>query len=127
MPLNILVVEDHAVNREMICLRLRRLGHTVDEARNGAEAVAMVQQNPPDLVIMDLSMPVMDGVEAWRMISELVDAPPPVIALTAVAIRDMQLICADLGFGAYLTKPVNFSALTMAIEKLTGAARAIAV
>ena len=127
MPLNILVVEDHDVNREMICLRLRRLGHRVAEARNGAEAVAMVQLDPPDIIIMDLSMPVMDGVEAWRMINELVDAPPPVIALTAVAIRDMELTCADLGFGAYLTKPVNFSTLNAAIQNLTGAERAIAV
>ncbi|MEQ1618454.1 MAG: response regulator [Terricaulis sp.] len=127
MPLTILVVEDHAVNREMICLRLRRVGYRVNEARDGAQAVAMVQQDPPDIIIMDLSMPVMDGVEAWRMIKELVDAPPPVIALTAVAIRDMELTCSDLGFGAYLTKPVNFSALRAAIQSLTGAERAIAV
>lgn len=127
MPLNILVVEDHDVNREMICLRLRRVGYRVAEARDGSQAVAMVQQDPPDLVIMDLSMPVMDGVEAWRMISELLPEPPPVIALTAVAIRDMELICADLGFGAYLTKPVDFAALIATIRRLTGGEHAVAV
>ena len=127
MPLNILVAEDHDVNREMICLRLRRLGHRVAEASNGAEAVAMAQHSEPDVIIMDLSMPVMDGIEAWRMICELLPEPPPVIAVTAVAIRDVQLTCADLGFGAYLTKPVDFSSLIMAIENLTGAGRAVAV
>ncbi len=127
MPLSILVVEDHDVNREMICMRLRRVGHDVAEARNGAEAVAMVQQSEPDIIIMDLSMPVMDGIEAWRMIGELLPEPPPVIALTAIAIRDVQLTCDDLGFGAYLTKPVDFAALMATIGRLTGGERAVAV
>lgn len=127
MPLKILVVEDHEVNREMICLRLRRLGHAVAEARNGAQAVATVQHDLPDIIIMDLSMPVLDGIEAWRMICELLPEPPSVIALTAIAIRDVQLTCDDLGFGAYLTKPVDFSALVAAIERLTTGERAVAV
>lgn len=127
MPLTILVVEDHEVNRAMLCLRMRRLGHEVFEACNGAEAVAMAQQGALDLIIMDLSMPVMDGIEAWRMISELVDAPPPAIALTAITIRDVRLTCHDIGFSAYLTKPVDFAALVATIDRLTGAARALAM
>lgn len=127
MPLTILVAEDEDASRDMLCARLRGLGHSIVEARNGAEAVALTCQRAPDLVITDLSMPIMDGVEALRMICDLVQAPPPAIALTAIAISDLHMICGEAGFAAYLTKPVNFPLLVSTIERLTGHLRAQAV
>lgn len=126
MPLTILLAEDHDTNREMLSLRLKRLGHAVIEATNGAEAVAHTQSYAPDLIIMDLSMPVMDGIEAWRMICELMDAPPPAIALTAVAIQDVRLTCQEIGFRAFLTKPTDFAALTALLDQVRAEKRAAA-
>ncbi len=127
MPLTILVAEDEDATRDSLCSRLRGLGHCVVEARNGCEAVALTSQRAPDLVITDLSMPIMDGIEAWRMICDLVETPPPAIALTAIAISDLHMICEEAGFSAYLSKPVNFPLLVSTIERLTGCARAKAV
>lgn len=127
MPLTILVAEDDDASRNVLCMRLRELGHRVVQAANGAEAVALTSQIAPDLLITDLSMPIMDGIEAWRLICDLVERPPPAIALTAITISDLQMICEEAGFAAYLTKPVNFPRLVSTIESLTGHQRAQAV
>ena len=117
----ILVAEDHDVNREVLCRRLKRRGFAVIEARDGAEAVAAVQTNQPDLVLMDISMPVMDGIEAWRLITETVCAPPPAIALTATFIADVRLLCQEAGFSAFLGKPIEMSVLLTEMESLLAA------
>lgn len=118
MPLTILVADDHDAHRDLVCANLRQSSYALIECRNGAETVAITKQWAPDLVIMELSMPIMDGIEAWRMIKELMHAPPPVIALTATNIRDVHHTCKEIGFGAYLTKPVDFTELTSAIDRL---------
>jgi|CXWL01.1.fsa_nt_gi CheY-like chemotaxis protein len=118
MPITILVVDDIEANRAILRRRLQRKGFAVIEAANGAEAVALTQEWRPDVILMDLSMPVMDGIEAWRMICELIDDPPAAIALTAVTIQDVRLACDEIGFRAFLTKPVDFRLLLATIEKV---------
>lgn len=118
MAPKLLLAEDHDENRRIVRRRLEKQGYAVIEARNGAEAVTKARENSPDLIIMDLSMPELDGIEAWRMICDLMETPPPVIALTATVIQDVRLNCADLGFQAFLTKPVDFQNLVETIENV---------
>ncbi len=118
MPQHILVVDDVASNREMLRKRLERVGYRVSEAIDGAEAVALTTTLRPDLVVMDISMPDMDGMEAWRMICELEETPPPAIAVTATTIADVKLTCHDIGFKDYLTKPLDFAEFLRTIRAL---------
>lgn len=119
MTMTILVVEDHEPSRSLLLTRLQRRGYPVIEASDGAQAVALTLEHAPDLIVMDLSLPVMDGIEAWRTICELAHAPPPAIALTATTIQDVRLACSELGFAAYITKPCDFAALIAEIERFT--------
>lgn len=118
----VLIAEDHESNRRVLSRRLARQGYDVLEAANGAEAVAMVQEHAPDVILMDISMPVLDGLEAWRMIEQMCEKPPVAIALTATAIRDVQLACHDAGFSDYITKPVDFRRLCETIDMFSAIA-----
>lgn len=118
MGLLILVAEDHEPSRSMLRKRFERLGHAVLEAADGAEAVAVTLNQRPDIVLMDLSLPKIDGVEAWRTIREMSDAAPLAIALTAAKIADLEALCGELGFSAYFTKPCSFRDLAAAIDEL---------
>jgi len=109
----VLVVEDNEDNRKILVYRLRRLGKhfeelIIDEAADGLEAVASAATNSPDLIIMDINMPVMDGFEAARMIRAL-DSPAartPIIALTAESLSLSDSRCAQTGVSDYLQKPI---------------------
>ena len=111
MP-SILLVEDNEMNRDMLSRRLERRGFTVSFALDGAEGVVRCEQEKPDLVIMDLSLPVMDGWEATRRIK----ASPatrhiPVIALTALATGDEAERAREAGCDDFETKPVDLPKL----------------
>ena len=121
MAITILVADDFEANRLMLRRRLEREGYAVMEAADGAEAVALTQHWRPEVILMDLSMPILDGLEAWRMICDLIDHPPIAFALTGVAIHDVRLTCGETGFHAFLTKPVNFQHLLQSIEKFAPA------
>jgi hypothetical protein len=101
----------------MLRLRLERAGYDVEEAVDGGDSVAQVQAVRPDLIVMDISMPGMDGIEAWRMMEDLGIDRPPAIAVTAVCISDVRLACLEAGFSAYLAKPINFTEMLRTIEK----------
>lgn len=116
MVATILVVDDLPDHRVLLSRRLARLGYDVREAVDGADAVACAMSHRPDLIIMDISMPELDGIEAWRTLQEMCDAPPPAIALTATRIRDVQVACMEHGFSAYLEKPFVVAELMSAIE-----------
>ena len=117
MPITILVVDAIEADRSMLCRALKREGYDVIVAANGAEAVALTQEWRPEIMVTDLSMPHMDGIEAWRMISELIPDPPIAIVLTGLTIRDIRLICDEIGFHAFLPKPADFPRLLATIEK----------
>jgi CheY-like chemotaxis protein len=115
----ILLVEDNEMNRDMLTRRLTRRGYEVINAVDGEQAVAMAQSESPDLILMDMSLPVVDGWEATRRIkADPRTADIPLIALTAHAMsgdrdRAMQAGCDD-----YDTKPVDLNRLLGKIRAL---------
>lgn len=108
-PLAILVAEDLAVNRKVIEMMLRKMGYSVDLAENGREAVEAVRRRPYDLILMDLLMPEMDGLEATRVILEELakGGRPRVVALTANTQDSDQRACKDVGMDDLIPKPVS--------------------
>lgn len=118
--LHILVVDDAAANRQILAVFLKKIGHTVDLAEDGAQAVARFSPQAHDLVIMDVMMPVMDGYEATRRIKALCgDRWVPVVFLSALD-KDESLV-AGLAAGGddYLPKPVNFVVLEAKLRSLS--------
>lgn len=113
----LLLADDDDASRRMLASGLAKRGHEVIEARNGAEAVELARLHQPDLMLMDISMPELDGLDAWRLICELFDEPPPVIAVTGYLVRDVELTVSDLGFGALLRKPIDLDALDAEIVR----------
>lgn len=117
MP-KILLVEDNEMNRDMLSRRLERRGFTVVMAVDGAQGVAMARSEAPDLVLMDMSLPVMDGWEATRQIrADDALRGLPVIALTAHAMSTDEQRARDAGCDDFDTKPVDLPRL---LEKIQG-------
>lgn len=110
--MHILLAEDHPDNREMLARRLERKGYKVSFAVDGKEAVERFFELKPDLVLMDISMPIMSGLEATREIRAAeTGARTPIVALTAHAMESARNECLDAGCDAFSTKPVDFPAL----------------
>jgi len=120
MP-KILLVEDNELNRDMLSRRLTKRGYEVSIAVDGAEGVAMTRSTRPDLVIMDMSLPVMDG---WSATAELkadpVTRPIPVIGLSAHAMAGDRDRAMESGCDDYDTKPIELDRLLGKIEALLG-------
>jgi signal transduction histidine kinase/CheY-like chemotaxis protein len=115
----ILVVDDENANRSVMRDNLGGLGFEVSQAVNGMEAVQLAQAAPPDLVLMDIRMPVMDGLEAMRRMQQIVDLRViPVIAVSAGVTEDDQARCMTAGAKAFLTKPVDNTLLLHEIRNL---------
>ncbi|MDP1724994.1 MAG: ATP-binding protein [Alphaproteobacteria bacterium] len=107
--LKILVAEDNEVNQLVIKTMLTKMGHDVTIAHNGLEAFNQVQNNVYDLVLMDMQMPVMDGLEATKQVRKLNGdvRRVPIIALTANAMQGDREKCLEAGMNGYLSKPIN--------------------
>ncbi|MFN3428405.1 MAG: response regulator [Candidatus Sericytochromatia bacterium] len=115
----ILMVEDNELNSDMLKRRLERLGHAVMVARDGAEGVEMALALAPALVLMDLSLPVMDGYEATRRLrAHDTTRHIPVLALTAHAMGADREASLAAGCDDYATKPVDFVSLRKQIDRL---------
>jgi signal transduction histidine kinase len=113
-PLRVLLAEDDPVNASMTAALLRKLGHAVRVVSNGQECVEVVGKGETDLVLMDVHMPVLDGLKATGVIREREKGTPdhmPIVALTANAMKGDDLMCLSAGMDAYLPKPVTVSAL----------------
>ena len=104
----ILLAEDHDNNREMLMRRLTRAGFEVRGASDGQDAVDQAVTWKPDLVLMDVSMPIMSGLDATRQIREKLGATIKVIALTAHAMNESREACFEAGCDAFATKPVDW-------------------
>lgn len=118
--MRILIAEDHPDNREMLTRRLERKGYEVHVAENGAEAVEKAKVCAPDLILMDISMPIMSGIEATRALRQEADqsvAGVKIVALTAHAMDSARQECMDAGCDDFATKPVDFAGLVALIEK----------
>jgi signal transduction histidine kinase/CheY-like chemotaxis protein len=116
-PLRILVAEDNAVNQMVAVRLLERMGYRPDVASNGIEALEAVTRQQYDVVLMDVQMPEMDGLEATRRITSKYEAParPRLIALTAHARQDDRAMCESAGMDDYLTKPLDVGQLQTAL------------
>ena len=114
----ILLVEDNDSSREMLTRRLRKNGYEVLTAIDGREALDMVRRDPPDLVLLDMMLPVMDG---WTAVREMRADPAvrhiPVIALTAQAALEDRKRSIDAGCDDHETKPVDLPRLLLTIER----------
>ena len=120
----ILLVEDNEMNRDMLSRRLERRGYTVILAVDGQEGVDRAAAEQPDLVIMDMSLPVLDGWEATKALKAAAStAAIPVIALTAHAMAGDRERAIDTGCDDFDTKPVDFPRLLAKIEALLGGSR----
>jgi two-component system cell cycle response regulator DivK len=118
MP-KILIVEDNEMNRDMLSRRLERRGFTIVMAVDGAIGVEKAQSEKPDLILMDMSLPVIDGWEARRRIKgDPATAPIPIIALTAHAMNTDRDKALQAGCNDYDTKPVDLPRLLGKIEAL---------
>jgi CheY-like chemotaxis protein len=118
MP-NILLVEDDEMNRDMVARHLKWEGYRVITAANGAQAVALAQTERPDLIVMDMGLPVMNGWQATHRIKEAPETSAiPIIALTAFALSEDRRRCIDAGCDEYQSKPINFPQLLTKIQAL---------
>jgi len=120
-PARILVVDDVAVNRELVCAILGAFGHEMTEAGGGAEAVDAAIHRPFDLILMDLQMPGMDGLAATRAIRQTADAnrDTPIVALTANVMPDHLRACLEAGMDDHIGKPINPGELIARVVRWT--------
>ena len=118
MP-KVLVVEDNEMNRDMLTRRLQRRGYEVIISVDGEDGVAKARSDSPDIILMDMDLPVLDG---WAATRKLKSSPEtrsiPVLALTAHAMAGDRERALEVGCDDYDTKPVEFSRLTEKIETL---------
>ncbi len=120
LSLRVLVVEDNEVNQRVALRMLEKQGHQVAVAGNGVDAIEALQRGTFDLVLMDIQMPEMDGIEATRRIRDLEHAEGrermPIIAMTAHAMKGDRERCLAAGMDSYLTKPIDTRLLMTAIQ-----------
>jgi CheY-like chemotaxis protein len=115
----VLLVEDNEMNRDMLSRRLQRRGYEVIIAVDGKQGVTVAQSESPDVILMDMSLPVMDGWEATRALKSSLDTKDiPVIALTAHAMSTDRQKAMDAGCDDYDTKPIELTRLLAKIESL---------
>lgn len=122
--MKLLLVEDHLMNREMLTRRLRKLGYEVVTAVDGEQSITIAQTELPDLILMDMSLPLMDGWEATSHLKKgATTATIPVIALTAYVHEFDRERALAAGCDEYETKPVDMKSLIDKIERLAATAR----
>ena len=118
----VLLVEDNELNQDMMTRRLRRAGLEVVTAGNGQQALNIMRADQPDVVLMDMNLPILDGWTASRQAkADESICHLPIIALTAHAMEADRLNALEAGCDDFATKPVDFPGLLIKIEKLTRA------
>ncbi len=117
--MRILLAEDNVVNQRLAQLLLERMGQTADVASNGVEAVEAAVRLPYDMILMDVLMPEMDGLEATRQIRQRLprDRQPKIIAMTANALRGDRERCMEAGMDDYISKPIQLAELARVMER----------
>lgn len=114
----ILIVEDDSQNLKLISTVLQARGYTTLEATDGKQGVDMARAKMPDLIIMDIQMPVMDGFEAISILkADPVTKSIPIVALTAFAMQGDRENCMEAGFNDYITKPMDTRAFVTKVKE----------
>jgi PAS domain S-box-containing protein len=123
-PLQILLAEDHSINQKMVLMLLNRLGYEADVVTNGTDAIAALQRQSYDVVLMDVNMPEMDGLTATQHIRRMSsDAQPHIIAMTASAMTGDRERCLQAGMDDYMTKPFHIQDFMQALSRCYNASR----
>ena len=119
LPLRILLAEDHAINQRLALQMLKKMGYRADVVANGLEALDAVLRQPYDVVLMDVHMPEMDGLEATRRICQQMQGTPRplIIAMTANAMQGDREECLEAGMDDYISKPIQVKDLQEALER----------
>ena len=116
-PIRILMAEDNAINQRVGKLILQRAGFTIDLVGDGNEAFEAHRANPYDVILMDCQMPTMDGFEATKLIRQLQQRQPVIIAVTANALVGERERCISAGMDDYLSKPFQAEHLVAMVRK----------
>jgi CheY-like chemotaxis protein len=116
-PLNILIAEDNLINQKLAMRVLNKLGYQPDIANNGKEAVEMLHERAYNVVLMDMLMPEMDGLEATRVIRASALTQPQIVAMTANALPEDREACLKAGMDDYISKPIKLEILVSVLEK----------
>jgi CheY-like chemotaxis protein len=114
MGSNVLLVDDNCVNLKVISLMLKNLGHQADVAANGIEAIELLEQKSYDIVLMDIQMPEMNGLEATKIIRQRWHKGPTIIVVTAL--ENCREACIEMGADDFLTKPLRIEELKDSIQ-----------
>ena len=115
--LNILLAEDNITNQFVATKMLDKLGYTADIADNGKRALEMASSTQYDVILMDVRMPEMDGLEATRRLRNTLEKQPVIIAMTANAMQGDREMCIEAGMNDYISKPINFEKLVELLKK----------
>ena len=119
VPARILIVDDHEDNIDLLRARLEARGYAIDTAMDGEEALARVEQSPPDLILLDVMMPRIDGFEVVRRLKANKDLPfIPIILQTALDSTEHKVEGLDAGADDYITKPINFAELEARVKSM---------
>ena len=116
-PMRILVAEDYPMNQKLALRILSKLGYEADLAENGKEVIEAVKNKGYDLILMDVQMPEMDGLEATSRIRQQKIAQPIIVAMTANALQESKDECLNAGMNDYISKPINLEFLVSVLEK----------
>lgn len=117
-PLRILIAEDNLINQKLIIKILNKIGYKPDLAQNGLEVIAMLETNTYDIILMDIQMPEMNGLEATRIIRSNESTQPVIVAMTANAMKEDRDKCLEVGMDDYLSKPLKIESLLEILSKV---------
>lgn len=123
LDLSILLAEDNAVNQKVTQKMLNKLGFRADVAANGVEVLQALERRPYDVVLMDVQMPEMDGLEATKAIRLNCSEGPKIVAMTASALKGDREMCLDAGMDDYICKPVRIQDLARVLRRYQSSAR----
>jgi CheY-like chemotaxis protein len=117
-PLRILIAEDNAVNQKLAIRMLEQMGYRADLASNGLEAIEAITRQPYDVILMDVQMPEMDGLDATRKIRMIQTvAQPRIVAMTANAMQGDRELCLAAGMDDYISKPIRANELVESLMR----------
>lgn len=117
MKSNILIIEDNEQNLYLVTFILEKYGHTVIQARDGQAGIDIVKDTCPDLILLDIQLPVMDGYEVARALRKILGDAVPIIAITSYAMPGDREKALEAGCSDYITKPINPETFISSIEQ----------